>query len=626
MRRLARWVQLALVVLVPLMSAGPVLAVDYPPANRNFFEGYFTGINAGSGEALFDLPAFTTVTNGSEFIAAVNVYLNSTGPRANEEIGGAAYLVESMMGKQGTDFGGSWAAGVAAARADFAVWTARVQNYEANGWVNFNDVVVNCQPYIQANINTTTHDVFFFDNNSNPGACTSDDTITFSDNLTSIYQIKKICGNPLGNQSPLTPASYDVQLSASSSPGQGPPSPFVSPGSVITVTARLNNIGTSASQAGTLQIMDPGSQYAAQTPAPIQTVLSSGEPAGGYRANSTIPGAVGENWFWDVNSLVPGASSQGSVTFTVPANVPPGAFSVVIWYTPPTLNGAPVSTSLTFNVASARTPALSGRNGDVHAGDCGATPQTGNVTAASGSGSYGEYVVSGAGAVNNFSSNNGVSQLTLGSSGGYACLTRPDLLGVAKTARLAGGYITIPGSSFDVTNRQGVYFFDGPVLNISGTIGQPVGGNAPVPLTIVATNGSIRITNSIHANSANAYAPKDVPSLGLIAAGNVYINPAAVEVNAYIFSNGTIYTCDTPTVDQCQLNGTLVVNGFLMGKRIVFGRLGQFNAVSAPGFPTFGEVVTLTPQLYLNPPAFFSTADVPASRHPQGQGERAPRF
>jgi hypothetical protein len=34
MRRLARWVQLALVVLVPLMSAGPVLAVDYPPANR----------------------------------------------------------------------------------------------------------------------------------------------------------------------------------------------------------------------------------------------------------------------------------------------------------------------------------------------------------------------------------------------------------------------------------------------------------------------------------------------------------------------------------------------------------------------------------------------------------------
>lgn len=201
----------AVAIVAASLSPNAALAVYYPFIDRNSYEGYFTGIDAGSGDWVFDdPPVFVGINDATTFINRVDGYLNAPvgSLRYLDNWGGAAYLVESMLGHKGTDFGGDWNAGVNAARADFAQWRNIVLSYAGNapgdpdGWIIWNDVVTLCHPYVQANLNATTHDVFFFETVG--VGCDTEDVITFT-NGTDVYQIKDICGNPLGEQDPLTP-------------------------------------------------------------------------------------------------------------------------------------------------------------------------------------------------------------------------------------------------------------------------------------------------------------------------------------------------------------------------------------------------------------------------------------
>jgi hypothetical protein len=137
-------------------------------------------------------------------------------------------------------------------------------------------------------------------------------------------------------------------------------------------------------------------------------------------------------------------------------------------------------------------------------------------------------------------------------------------------------------------------------------------------ITIVFTLGNVTIVGPILLSGA-AYAARYVPSLGLISQGNITINPIVTRVDAYLFSNGTIDTCNPGAVAGSTTCATaqLVVNGFLMGKSLAFNRTGKINV----GGSQISERIVLTPNIYLNPPKFF---DQPMTDTQVPLGEKPP--
>jgi hypothetical protein len=130
--------------------------------------------------------------------------------------------------------------------------------------------------------------------------------------------------------------------------------------------------------------------------------------------------------------------------------------------------------------------------------------------------------------------------------------------------------------------------------------------------------GDLTIANSIRLDGA-AYVRSSVPSLGVIASGNILIPAAVTQVDAYLFSNGTIDTCQEATVLACS-TVPLLVNGFLMGRTISFHRSGLTGTTGSQ----VAERVTLNPQIYLNPPTLFDASVDGVIL--ENQGERQPLY
>jgi plastocyanin len=214
--------------------------------------------------------------------------------------------------------------------------------------------------------------------------------------------------------------------------------------------------------------------------------------------------------------------------------------------------------------------------------------------------SYGEYVVSAKSAVSGFGSNNssGSTSATLGSAGNYGFVCRPDLVTKATnyiSANVSGlGFKTVPASfsmSDAVFDADGVYYRAGDV-----TI---TGGSYTHKITLYVT-GTVNITGSISLSSSLSTTGKDQKSFGLIAKNGINIYGAATQVDAYLFSDGTINTCVEASFARC--SNTLTVNGFLMASTMSFQRLGPPNAGIV-----VGEQANMTGQLYVNPPALFGS-------------------
>ena len=348
----------------------------------------------------------------------------------------------------------------------------------------------------------------------------------------------------------------------------------------------------------------------------------------------------------------PGASSRTrSFTVNVSATVPDGTwicFTNTInpaKWTQATGFTALSSARLCLEVYRTRYPAVQGFNGDIHAGAGLCVPQT-NTLAAPGwlgyvkgnplGNSFGQYVVSASqpNGITDFGSAGSVggTTLNLGLTGAYAQACRPDLLAEANTYRLTGlGFATIglpvpPAGpkSIDVTGMSGIYYFDGGGdLNITGTVKKSV--------TIVKTNASGVVRMGTVARSAALYPAhsssgvEGVPSLGVIAAGDIQIPAAVTNVDAYLFANGSIDTCPEGTsaviaTKKLCASPILTIHGFLMARNIFFRRLGPFGTQGA----ITAEQVYLGPQIYLNPPKLFDfTID---DNFADGQGEKQPLF
>jgi hypothetical protein len=188
---------------------------QYPSAGRDFYKGYFTGAGVpvtntpGTFGAFWQVPdAPWTVNSPASFGAFIQSSLfDTSNGSVNNRSSAAAYIVTAMMGHKGTDFT-TVLGGVNTARSEFAAWQALVVSYNNAGLVVWNDTVTECPGDVQANLDYTSHDSYYFSNTFLPG-CVTDPALTFLNPTTHAVQfrIKKSCGNPIGDNKGLPPVT-----------------------------------------------------------------------------------------------------------------------------------------------------------------------------------------------------------------------------------------------------------------------------------------------------------------------------------------------------------------------------------------------------------------------------------
>jgi hypothetical protein len=597
---------------------------------RNMYQGYFDGQMYTKNNENFvymdGLPTnwATTTTTAQIWTDNVHAYLyNDPATITPDEIAEQvsprmAATILMMMGVNGTDPRldanpalPRWQNGVNLAKQLYPAWLSIVMQYDAGtipgARVDWNATVTSTTAEINGSGLELCPTIPGCDVDLTRGAprqefpdvafVQADDetkgAVVFYHPNGTVFTIKKWCGNMIGDEQPFPMDWTHTPTIVGSTPTGN-----VTAGTVLNFQGAASNTGSNTSSGGVL----------------TGNLFVDGALQAPPLSQATFP------------ALAPAAStSQLAFTYTVPAFAAAGTqYCFATGATPHSyLDPAVImSSKLCYTIGYSRAPSIQGMSGDVHAGGgiCNQASTGGNITGKAGGASLGEYVVATSGFASNFGSNStpNSSALTLGQSGGYSRACRPDLLQAATNGRLAtsavipsvGGVGTADLTTLTGANKPEVYYFDGADLYLSGTITTKV--------TIVATVGKIHIGGNITIYAGAVYPSRYVPSLGLIAQGDILIDPIATRVDAYMFSNGSIDTCSAH--DSTCTTPQLVVNGFLMGKDLLFNRLGTLNSSGVQ----VTEKIVLTPQLYLNPPMFFNadtTKDIL-----QAQGEKPPLF
>lgn len=621
-------------LLVVVMLVATILPMMPTPdaeafAGRGKWHGYFfDGLDTAGGAC-----GGGDVLCGGMFPGAANPTGDFIGRLWNElTVGGAqnstgaAFIVLTMMG---------YPPGTPKAQAGAIFWTdfvPAVQYYNSQGWVAWNSWASGAVQNTYWQGSPGPDDVAWYDD-----VVGSEAILFYNPNTGGSYWIRKACANPLGTLAALVmpPApDFDMTLSASALTSENGSSPYtVVAGQPYSLGATIHNNGPADSTAGNLQVMLPPAGVC--TPGGGCPLNQTNTPSGGavtgqgFRPASAIGGTIGPgpNWYWTTGAFSPGGNLATTMQFT-PTGAVGTTFNMEVYYAPGDLGGAVRHVTLSYRIVSKRTPGISGANSDIHAGGgtCGAAPgPNGSVTTSPSGASVGQYVVSASGTINSIFSNNASTtvndRLRVGGTGGYSQVCRADLLAAVNAEYPLAGSNCFPASCAAVNqtvtltgNEEGVYYFNGAHLNLRGSVGNAA---TTKPLTIVARFGEVEINGNITLTNVVRF-PHEAPSLGIISANDILIDPAATQVDAYLFSsNGSIVTCNA-AVAACA--SVLRVNGFLMAKDMLFGRTGLINTNgTAPS-----EIVVLNPQIYLNPPRYFDAGvdDILL----EGQGERAPLF
>jgi hypothetical protein len=620
MRRWIMAVGLALSVVLPFVpEVKPAEAVAFWPK----WTGYFHGQVDNEGDSVLAGGIHPVGPDyATSFITTIRNYSN--GPIGQNRTG-AEFIIDTMLGDNSPG-------DPADAHVREPLWEQAVRYYDSQGWVNWNDIQSSAfNSYWQGNNGggPEPNDDAWYDQN------VSGDAITFHKPGAGFYILRKECANPLGTLDGL--ALPDFNLDGDLVPGPGTPAFETTPGTtgiiqpgLYSLTPSVRNTKANPSEGFAMEVAFSCCAYAPESRTYMQMqAIGSVAPATGFSRRPPDPGACAVGfvncWHWDYGNGIGGGVASvinNGAIFNIPAATPEGAhLCVYLVIAPKDQTGATlVKGPFCYNVRHPRFPAVVGNNSDIHAGGgiCGGALTTGVITGLPAAVSGGEYVVSasGAGGINNFKSNGtGADSLRLGQNGAYAQTCRPDLVKAAQSYQVSGGYATISGS-IDVGNpaqlnpAYDTYFASGPV-SLHGAVNRKI--------TIVSLGADVTIDGNIVLSNA-AFASRAVPSLGIITNSNILIKAAATRVDAYMFSNGAIDTCQEGAASTSACNSTLTVNGFVMAKTLSLHRLGPANSIGRQ----LGEQINMNPQIYLNPPRLFdaSVDDLLI----EGQGERQPLF
>ena len=115
--------------------------------------------------------------------------------------------------------------------------------------------------------------------------------------------------------------------------------------------------------------------------------------------------------------------------------------------------------------------------------------------------------------------------------------------------------------------------------------------------TTIIVDGDVRIHDNIQ--QPDRYNDRSsIPSLAIIATGNIRIEPAVSWLDGLYVANGYIDTCFHSTSysnsSVCTANN-LTVNGAVVAKQILLHRKGNSSS-------SVGETFSFLPELYLAPP------------------------
>jgi hypothetical protein len=619
---------------------------------RNDCYGYFTGAyypfdNSWDNVISSGMEVTTASLAASEadFLAQMSAALNGASLHDNV---GAAFLINVMIGMDGPNFNcpGTSANtcrnnGISWARTHWAQWAKVVHYYNSKGMVDWNYPYVTPCPYYENSAYSATIADVTYHSKTDCGRILP--AIHFYDPTPGSgtdMMIERICANMLGNANKLNVPSYVLEPDVI--PGNGMAwgdtvQPYDgTPATDYYLTATAHNIGQLPqydSDAFQLQVDNISPGYAVrQLDSPTSPDTYDTGPTG-YATSCSIPGA--NCWYWTYgNGLQWNRTSRqiNAIHFRVAAATPEGTqLCFAAWINDSNFGDLPASVGPAghcFVVHHPRFVSVQGHNSDIHAGTgiCGGPVTSGaiqgNPSALGANGTYGDYVVSASAlaGINGISSNATTTSptsdvLKLGNAGGYAQACRPDLVKAAQTYVAAGtGYIT-RGNGYTLTaGDQAAAAGAGGVIFVNGNATIPAGTVMTQKVTLYAT-GTVTIAGNVAATGGNSRA--NLPSLGIIAIGGVTILPTATAVDAYIFTNGDINTCNGLAA-SC--NNTLTVRGFLMANSLTLRRLGPLGSINAQ----IGENVSLSPQIYLNPPKLFdaSVDDILL----EGQGEKRPLF
>jgi hypothetical protein len=588
-------------------------------------KGYFTGVTYDMGGMSNILNnGLVGVFNAPDFIAEINSDLWGAGFRNQV---GAAFLVDVMLGRNGPSFTGR-ADGIQYAKDNFPEWKKRV-NYYANhnliDWVYSWDTL---GPYENSAWGINQQDDFYHQKDRE-----TIDVIRFRNPNGVDFKIERSCGNMVGDANLLEEPKYN--LVPDLAPGFNTPAFGGTLAKYDGTAATVYYVVPSVENKSAEFDSDPFNMEVRRGNVAANIIFDSIPPpppplpatGSGYRGAGPCMAAAAACWHWSYdNGLRAGRTDvqPKGVGFTVSPSAASGSsicFNIRIDDSDIDGNFADKG-PFCFTVATPRSPAVQAHNSDVHAGGglCGQTPQPASAGFIRGNGSavtVGDYVVSASAAngINSFKSNGTAvaDNLKLGATGAYAQVCRPDLYGPANSYYLSNGpgYSSRPGgTNYDISGWSGLYYITGDA-GVYGTVNNQ--------LTIV-TSGTLHIVGDIKipAGPIGTGDPRVAPSLGIIADGDIKIDPNAVRVDAYLFSNSAINTC-AGTKSEC--NSKLVINGFVMAKDLFLRREGPAGSTGAK----VGESIILTPQIYLNPPRFFDATSVDDLLL-EGQGEKQPLY
>lgn len=554
-----------------------------------------------------------SVDSGPTFIAFYENYLSQGSPTHYDfDSLGAAVTMEIMLGVNGADvcnwYNGSstctWQAAIAYAQdpAHLADWEARVNYYASQpGWINWTGTLNEGVGVPDSGHVCTTSTAACWGGYpgyppSSPASADGQDVawsgnvypgiqnvIEFNNPDGSQFVLDRLCSNEIGDTDGIAASAFAVTPSISSSTYN------VLPGETYQLTVGAFNTGPGNATAGSLQVQLPGdiTRPCAGTCTGAAAGMTDLSPPGAtssylFDDNSANadPGVSGSWWEWNVNPLPQGEPLSGTVTFTVAPGAATGSIiTFTVYFHPSDPQGDTATATVSFLVGSDRAPTVVGINGDIHAGGgvCGqAQNSSGDID--TNAGSYGGYAVSAPGTIVGMGSNASPTDtsLQLGNGGGYTTVCRPDLYQAAindppsGVNYLDGGTYDLGadfngGSNITMENGKAVAFINGDV-NLSGAYSQNR------PLTLVVT-GNVTITGDTTVSGGTNR--NDLPSLGIIASGDIDIDDAATTVDAMLFSDSAIDTCYTPggpVPGQC--DDVLTVKGLLMAQNILLNRLG----------------------------------------------------
>jgi len=299
---------------------------QYPSTGRDYFKGYYTNNNLPTNNAIPNSHGYFwpsseapwAVSNVNQWISFIqgSLYDTSNGS-VNDHTGAASYYVNHMTGHKGTEFGGSVLNGVNAGRARFAEWSQLMRDYDAAGLVRWSDTLTQCYGDVQANMDFIAHDSFYYSNTNMPRGCYTDPSITFldPDTLQPIFQIKKTCGNPIGENRALPPPNPPTGTLNPPTPPSGSTPPGYNTGDVNVNSSCSFITGTATDPAAPSYAVVIRVTYS-RGGTTLGTDQTTASTSGAHRYSLATPNYVRES-ITPVTVSAVGVRSNGSTTFNL---------------------------------------------------------------------------------------------------------------------------------------------------------------------------------------------------------------------------------------------------------------------------------------------------------------------